>query len=141
MFFGHSALDDTNDLTTRMPVSFTLPSLTRLAVGWLPAKAWSGNPRPGPASTSMSRRLLPLVMVIAIPLTLVWTGSHWMQYRTERARAEAQLVEQARAVARLVDREFEEALAVARTLAGSSTLQLGDLAAFGRELVLARNML
>src|SRR4051794_21065940 len=55
---------------------------------------------------ALGTRLLVLVASIAVPLTLLGAGTLWMQYRAERARAETQLIEQVRGVARLIDREF-----------------------------------
>jgi hypothetical protein len=91
--------------------------------------------------TSLSRRLLTLALTVAIPLALAWSGSLWVQYRAERTRAEALLVEQAQSVACLVDREFDDALAVARALAASAALHRGDWVVFSQELAVARNML
>jgi PAS domain S-box-containing protein len=141
MLSGRSALDDPNDLATRPRKPHKLRFRTILEATRPRTEAGTGTLQPAQGSIGMSRHLLMLIMAVAVPLALAWAGSLWMQYRTERARAEVQLVEQARAVAGLVDREFEEALAVAHTLASSSTLQRGDLAAFGQELIIARNML
>jgi len=91
--------------------------------------------------TSLSRRLMLLVAAVALPLALLGAGSLWAQYRSERARAEAQLVVQARTLAQLVDREFDRAEVVARTLTHSATLARGDLDAFGRELRAAADLL
>ncbi|MFO1027963.1 MAG: response regulator [Acetobacteraceae bacterium] len=78
---------------------------------------------------------------VAVPLTLVGVATLWVQYRTERTRAEMQLVEQARAVAQLVDREFQRMETAVRVLASSSALARNDLAAFANELLATRSLL
>ncbi|HEY8612277.1 MAG TPA: response regulator [Roseomonas sp.] len=82
-----------------------------------------------------------LVAAVALPLALLGATSLWNQYRTDRVRAEAQLVAQARTMAQLVDREFERAIMVADTLAASTVLASGDLNAFERELRAAHDLL
>ncbi|WP_158292260.1 PAS domain S-box protein [Paracraurococcus ruber] len=85
--------------------------------------------------------MLLLVGAIALPLMAIGAGTLWLNYRGDRARAEAQLLEQARGLARLVDSQFEQAEVVARTLAASPTLARGDLEAFKGELRAARDAL
>ncbi len=65
----------------------------------------------------------------------------WAQSRSDRNRAEAQLVEQARTLAWLVDREFERTLDTARLLAASDALARRDLDALSRDMRAASTLL
>ncbi|TPG47257.1 PAS domain-containing hybrid sensor histidine kinase/response regulator [Roseomonas nepalensis] len=107
-----------------------------------PSPAPDGAAPPGgPRAAPLSRHLMLLVAAVSVPLTLFGVGSLWVQYGAARQGAEAQLVAQARTMARLVDREFERAGTVAEMLAGSTVLARGDLAAFEREMRAAAGML
>ena len=94
-----------------------------------------------PNGTPLIRHLLLVVTAVALPLLLLAAGTTWSQYRGERRRAEIQLVEQARGLAQLVDRQFQITEAVLRTLASSSALTRGDLSAFAAEMRAARDQL
>lgn len=91
--------------------------------------------------TSLAEHLLILVSAVALPLMLLGGGALWLQYRSERQAAEAQLVEQARSTVRLVDREFERTLAVGATLAHAVPAAKGDLNVLETELRDARDFL
>ena len=86
-------------------------------------------------------RLVGLVAVAMVPMLVLGAAVLWTQYRSDRARAEQQLVEQARTLARLVDGEFNHALTLARMLAASETLARNNNDAFERELRAAREEL
>ena len=93
------------------------------------------------AAVPLYRQLMLLVAAVSLPMALLGAGALWNQYQKERGRAEAQLVAQARALALLVDREFERALLVGQTLAASTILARGDLDAMEAELRRARQLL
>lgn len=82
----------------------------------------------------LARRLMLLVAAVAIPFGGLGAVTLWAQYGSARQRAETQLVAQARAMAQLVDREFERATTIANVLARSTVLARGDLDAFEQEL-------
>jgi PAS domain S-box-containing protein len=65
----------------------------------------------------------------------------WVQSRGDRNRAEAQLVEQARTLAWLVDRELERTQDTARLLAASDALARRDLKALSHDMRAASIML
>ena len=71
-------------------------------------------------------RLLLLVGGIAIPLLALALGAVWQANRSERARMETRLVEQARAIAAGVDGEMKQAEVYLRALASSPSLASGD---------------
>ncbi len=91
--------------------------------------------------TSLARCLMLLTAALLLPSMLLGSGMLWMQYRADRARAEAQLVEQARSMARLVDREFARAEGVALALAASDALARGDLDTFDGEMRTTNDLL
>ena len=118
----------------------------------------SGHRMPGPAARSrnngslskvrrefarqsLTQRLMSLVAIATLPTMLLTAPIVWMQYRDDRIRAETQMAEQARAIARLVDEEFERAELLARVLATSSARARGDIDAFEQELRAARDTL
>ncbi len=90
---------------------------------------------------SLAANLVVLVSLVALPLIVLGAGGLWLQYRSERLAAEAQLVEQARSTALLIDREFERTLAVAQTLAAAVPAVHGDLDVLEGELRRARDLL
>lgn len=92
-------------------------------------------------STSLAANLVVLVTVVALPLMILGAAALWMQYQTQRANAEAQLIAQAQSTALLIDREFERTLAVAETLAAAVPAAGGDLDAFEAEMRAARRLL
>lgn len=105
------------------------------------ARAWpvpADTPRQG---SPLSLRLVLLVGAVSVPLILLGAGALRLEYEADRDRAEAQLVEQARSLARLVDGEFDRVETAALTLAASSTLARGDLSAFAQEMSAARNLI
>jgi PAS domain S-box-containing protein len=71
-------------------------------------------------------RLLLLVGGIAIPLLALALGAVWQANRSERARMETRLVEQARTIASSVDGEMKQAEVYLRALASSPSLAGGD---------------
>lgn len=71
-------------------------------------------------------RLLLLVGGIAIPLLALALGAVWQANRSERARMETRLVEQARTIASSVDGEMKQAEVYLRALASSPSLASGD---------------
>ncbi len=71
-------------------------------------------------------RLLLLVGGMAIPLLVLALGAVWQANRSERARMETRLVEQARAIAASVDGEMKQAEVYLRALASSPSLASGD---------------
>jgi predicted short-subunit dehydrogenase-like oxidoreductase (DUF2520 family) len=90
---------------------------------------------------SLAGNLVVLVGAVALPLMILGASGLWLQYRSGRDIAEAQLVEQARATSLLVDREIERTVSVARTLAEAVPVARGDLDAVDGELRAARDML
>ena len=106
----------------------------------------SGNFVSNPATRrrrglSLASNLVVLVAVVALPLMVLGGAALWLQYLNQRTSAEAQLVEQARSIALLVDREFERTRAVAETLAAAVAVARGDLNAIERELRAASDLL
>lgn len=71
-------------------------------------------------------RLLLLVGGIAIPLLALALGAVWQANRSERARMETRLVEQARSIASSIDGEMKQAEVYLRALASSPSLAGGD---------------
>jgi PAS domain S-box-containing protein len=95
----------------------------------------SGGQVPGRhRSVPLIRHMLMLIAAVTVPLMALGAGTLWLQYTHDRDQAEAQLIEHARTIARLVDGEFERAATVARTLAASTALARNDLTAFELEL-------
>jgi PAS domain S-box-containing protein len=78
---------------------------------------------------------------VTVLLVLLGVAGLWVQGHSERSRAEAQLVEQARTLAWLVDREFERTQDAVRLLAASGVLARGDLETFSRDLRAASELL
>ena len=90
--------------------------------------------RPSRPGISLRRLLFNLTAILLLPALLLSVGLMLMQYQTDRTRAEAQLLEQAHGLARLVDREFARAEGVALALAASEALAQGNLDAFDSEM-------
>lgn len=114
-----------------------------VGAGNLPSASGSEPVRPGRKgsvqSTSLAFRLLALVGAVAIPLLLLGIWTLWDDYLVERNHAEARLLEQARGMARLVDREFNRTEVALAVLASSGALppgelNAGDLTSFGLEM-------
>jgi PAS domain S-box-containing protein len=84
---------------------------------------------------SLTGLLLLLIGVITIPLTVLSGSVIYLQYCDNREKAETSLVQHARTIAELVDREFERAQAMAQASAASDALRRGDLGAFRDELI------
>ena len=91
-------------------------------------------PLAGTPGISLRRLLFLLTAMLLLPALLLSVGMMWMQYQTDRTRGEAQLLEQAHDLARLVDREFARAEGGASTLAASEALAQGNLDAFDSEM-------
>jgi PAS domain S-box-containing protein len=94
-----------------------------------------------PSSASLAGNLIVLVAAVALPLMALGAGGLWLQYLNQRTSAEAQLVEQSRMIARLVDREIDRAQIVAETLAAAVPMARGDLDVVEGELRAARDLL
>jgi signal transduction histidine kinase/ActR/RegA family two-component response regulator len=78
--------------------------------------------------------LIAIVAMAAIP-TLIFSGILLQRYSdSERERAETELVESAKGLARAVDAEFAGIRSVLLALASSPTLAEGDLAGFEQQL-------
>jgi hypothetical protein len=106
-----------------------------------PVPAELGGTMLPPRGTSLAGNLFVLVAAVALPLIILGAGALWLQYRGARENAQAQLVDQARTTALLVDREFERTLAVTHTLAAAIPAAHGDLDALEYELRDARDRL
>ncbi|MBN8873231.1 MAG: hypothetical protein J0H67_10375 [Rhodospirillales bacterium] len=92
-------------------------------------------------SGALANRLLLLVGAVAVPLLALGVWTLWDEYRTQRAGAERQLVEQARSLGRLVDGEFARTVSALSILAHSASLARGDLDQVAAELLAARSTL
>ena len=114
-----------------------------LARGLLPffRPSRSSALRKGRRSASLTHNLIVLVASVALPLMLLGTSALWLQYRNERQLAEAQLVEHARSLARLVDREIDATRAVAEALAATVPAAHGDLDVLEAEFRATRDRL
>jgi len=113
----------------------------RIRLAALFGNSGSGAPAFRRSGVSLTGSLVALVAVVALPLMLLGVGALWWQYLSQRSAAETQLVEHARTVALLVDREFERTRAVAQTLAAAAPAAGGDLNAFEAQLRAARDRL
>jgi PAS domain S-box-containing protein len=118
-----------------------LGRLTAPLTAWRTAPSKRDAGQGGRPGESLTQRLLLLLAAVVVPLVVFRAATLWTQFETDRVQAEAHLVEQARTMARLVDREFERTQAVARTLAASATLARGDLDSFAAELRAGRDLL
>jgi signal transduction histidine kinase/ActR/RegA family two-component response regulator len=88
----------------------------------------------GRASLSLRTMLLAIVLTAAIP-TLIFSGILLYQHAAnERERAESELEESARGLARAVDAEIAGIRSVLLALASSTRLAEGDLVGFERQL-------
>src|SRR5689334_5622545 len=105
------------------------------AGSWNMGSRWQGRARSdmiAPAASRaepLSHRLARSAAALLIPALMLGAGTLWLQDRADRARAEDQLVHQARSLARLVDREFDRAEGIAVALANSAALARSDLGA------------
>lgn len=81
------------------------------------------------------------IAAVALPLICMDIGIVWAQYKAERSRLETQLVDYARSLSRLVDREFSRTIVTGEMLAQSTALGRGDLTAFAAEMRAARDLL
>lgn len=82
--------------------------------------------------SSVRRRLVSLVLAIAIPAMLLVGLLVWKTYRNERASVGRQLMATVRAFAMIVDREVTEKEWLLRGLASTRWLATGDTQAFDR---------
>jgi PAS domain S-box-containing protein len=105
------------------------------------SRAGIGAAAPRRRSVSLAGNLIVLVAAVALPLMVLGAGALWLQYLDQRTSAEAQLVEHARMIARLVDREIGRAQVVAETLAAAVPVARGDLDALEGEFRAAQNLL
>ncbi len=99
------------------------------------------KPRPARGAPGLAWYQLAPIAAVALPLVLLCAVVVWSQYQGERERRGRQLVEDARSLSRLVDREFRRAFSVGRTLAGSYALGQGNLAAVRIEMQAAADYL
>jgi signal transduction histidine kinase/ActR/RegA family two-component response regulator len=91
-------------------------------------------PESARSSISLRTILIAIVATAALP-TLIFSGILLNQHAaSERARAEFELAESARGLARAVDAELAGIRAVLLALASSTRLAEGDLAGFERQL-------
>lgn len=75
---------------------------------------------------SLRKRLVLLIVGIAVPLLAVGVGAVWQAHLSERGRIEVRLVETARAVAHGVDSQLQRAEGYLRALAASPSLATAD---------------
>jgi hypothetical protein len=88
----------------------------------------------GHASVSLRTILIAIVAVAAIP-SLIFSGILLTRYAdSQRTRAEAELEDSARGLARAIDAEFAGIRSVLLALASSTRLTERDLAGFERQL-------
>ncbi len=77
-------------------------------------------------------RLYRLALLLLLPGLLISALLTWRIFVTTRQDAETALLETARGLAQLVDREFTQAEVLLRTLAATDEIRAGDLLAFDR---------
>ncbi len=102
----------------------------------------AGDPvrRPVPAGgrarpqTTLARRLGLLVAAVALPLLALATWSVWESQASFRDQAERALLERLQTIAAAVEREFDRAEVVLQSLAASSAMARGDLAAVEHDM-------
>lgn len=82
---------------------------------------------------ALRMRLATLVVAVAVPLLALALGAVWQAHRSERARIETRLVEQARAVAGMLDGQMDKAEVYLRAIAASPSLAAGDWPAIDRQ--------
>ncbi|MDR3539281.1 MAG: PAS domain S-box protein [Acetobacteraceae bacterium] len=82
----------------------------------------------------VATRLLWLVVAVAVPLLGLSTLAIWRVHESQQAVQEAALIEQARSMAQLTDREFERVETALRALATSASLAQGDLVGVETEM-------
>ncbi len=75
----------------------------------------------------VATRLLWLIVAVAVPLLSLSTLAIWRVHESEQAVEEAALLEQARSMAQLFDREFERVETALLALATSASLSFGDI--------------
>lgn len=75
---------------------------------------------------SLRKRLVLLIVGIAVPLLALGIGAVWQAHLSERGRIEARLVETARAISARVDSELRQAEGFLRALAASPSLAEAD---------------
>lgn len=91
--------------------------------------------------SGIAARLLWLVIAVSVPLLALSTVAIWQVHESERGVQETALLEQARNVARLVDREFELIETGLLGLGTSASLAGGDLAGVEAEMRAMSNRL
>ncbi|MGE0224522.1 MAG: ATP-binding protein [Acetobacteraceae bacterium] len=97
------------------------------------ASRWD-SARSGRRSASLALWLSGLVGVVALPMMLLGGLTLLTQYRVEQDRIEAYLLDHARSLARLIDREFTRVETAAAVLGASAALARDDLSAFAAEM-------
>lgn len=88
------------------------------------------SPRP---RRTIRRQLIYLVLVCVLPVWAVAGALVFHDYQAKRASIDQKLLETARTLRQMVDRELAIAKAAMTVLATSSALSAGDLAAFDRQ--------
>ncbi|WP_439574045.1 PAS domain S-box protein [Phreatobacter sp.] len=83
--------------------------------------------------SSLRKRLVLLIVGIAVPLLALGIGAVWQAHLSERGRIEARLVETARAISASVDSEMRQSEGYLRALAASPSLATGDWLALYRQ--------
>jgi PAS domain S-box-containing protein len=83
-------------------------------------------------SGSVRARLLRLALLLVLPGLLISALLTWQVFVTERDGAETALLETARGLSQVVDREFLQADVLLRTLAATDELREGNLPALDR---------
>src|SRR5690348_16643340 len=74
---------------------------------WFRSKSGGRRSGSGRHGTRVASRLILLVVAVAVPLLCLSTLAIWRVHESERSVQEAALLEQARGLANLADREFE----------------------------------
>src|SRR5437868_2153270 len=80
--------------------------------------------------TSLGRQLLAIVLGALLPLLVLSAALAVLLVNNERASTERALTERANVLALAVEAELQRSLAALSALAGSDSLQRGDLKAF-----------
>jgi PAS domain S-box-containing protein len=86
-----------------------------------------------PITTTIRGRLVLLTLGLLLPGLLIGAYLLWDSYENSRAAFDRQLLETARALSLVVDRELGQAAALNRALSTSPHLANGDLRAFDRQ--------
>ena len=83
-----------------------------------------------PRAPSLRDRLMLLVLVVLVPAIIAFGVLVWKSYSEQRRLVQAQIVETARALSLVVDRDLRQNEVLLRALASSPALDRGEWAAF-----------